>query len=423
MAEMRPKSSGISIPSTQELRFDTPEAQAPHPPARVPELDALRGLAAVAVVVYHSRPPRLPWGWAAVDLFFVLSGYLITTIILKHGKTCGFLPKFYARRALRVWPIYYLATFILVALSPILPRLFHWHAFPYHLTFTQSIRLYVSDTTPWWTLYMGHAWTLAVEEQFYLLWPALLLLTGCGRKRTMVVAVLAAAGSVWLRSGGMNLTLLGARGDGLTLGGFMAALLIDAPFVERRRGALTATFAATAVISAVAVVAAWRIYGMGKWSAVPPRQGFSILAFNGVFFGLIGLVVCQAGRPWLFGLRWGPLRQIGLISYGLYLLHIPVIALSGDLARAFGLRGQPLWREGLTTALCFAVAWASWRWIEAPALSLKSRFEYEPLPTARRHPASRLWKDRARSEPELSVVRGPSGGSQSPHQRHFDSVL
>src|SRR5258708_1326473 len=75
---------------------------------RVPELDAVRGLAAVVIGVYHSNQARFAWGWAAVDLFFVLSGFLIPSIVLRSGGTSGFLPRFYARRALRIWPIYYL---------------------------------------------------------------------------------------------------------------------------------------------------------------------------------------------------------------------------------------------------------------------------------------------------------------------------
>ena len=74
---------------------------------RIPELDGLRGLAALGIVLYHSNPKRLPAGWAAVDLFFVLSGFLITSIILRHGREAGFLRNFYLRRGLRIWPIYY----------------------------------------------------------------------------------------------------------------------------------------------------------------------------------------------------------------------------------------------------------------------------------------------------------------------------
>src|SRR5947209_20588091 len=99
----------------RSLRVD-PAAGAGSPPAepRIPELDALRGIAAVVIVIFHSNTRRMPWGWAAVDLFFVLSGFLITGIVLRHGGTRGFLGRFYARRALRIFPVYYLVILALV---------------------------------------------------------------------------------------------------------------------------------------------------------------------------------------------------------------------------------------------------------------------------------------------------------------------
>ena len=85
--------------------------------ARISELDGIRGLAAVAIVIFHARPDWLPLGWAAVDLFFGLSGFLITSIVLEHGNSAGFLRRFYLRRGLRIWPIYYLTIlgFIILA--------------------------------------------------------------------------------------------------------------------------------------------------------------------------------------------------------------------------------------------------------------------------------------------------------------------
>src|ERR1700733_9150168 len=90
---------------------------------RIPELDALRGVAALVIVVFHMRfVDSAPALGTAVDLFFVLSGYLITTILLEQGRSPGFFGAFYARRALRIWPIYYLALVACVALNPLLPR-------------------------------------------------------------------------------------------------------------------------------------------------------------------------------------------------------------------------------------------------------------------------------------------------------------
>ena len=162
---------------------------------RIPELDALRGAAALAVVVFHANARWLRWGWASVDLFFVLSGYLITAIILRHGDRPGFLACFYARRALRIWPLYFLAVGLVAAASPWLALPPDWAALPYTLTFTQGVPEYwTGSATPGFSPYLGHAWTLAVEEQFYLIWPALLL--AVGRARVIPLAMGIAAVSV-----------------------------------------------------------------------------------------------------------------------------------------------------------------------------------------------------------------------------------
>ena len=198
---------------------------------RIVELDALRGLAAVVVVLFHSSQKRIPCGWAAVDLFFVLSGFLITSIILRHGSSPGFLKSFYVRRALRVWPIYYALIAVLIVLSPLLARPTHWAGLPYTLTFTQSLPLYWSMISPTFSDYFGHSWTLAVEEQFYLLWPPLVLIAG--RKRLPLLALVCLAVSSFLRLRGFNITLLGARSDGLALGGLLAAI-VDSEGVRSR---------------------------------------------------------------------------------------------------------------------------------------------------------------------------------------------
>jgi peptidoglycan/LPS O-acetylase OafA/YrhL len=125
---------------------------------RIAELDGLRGLAAVTVVAYHIFIFRLPWGWAAVDIFFVLSGYLITAIVLKHGQSWAFLPAFYARRGLRIWPIYYLLIMILA-----LRGLDDAAALPYYLTYTQQVPCYWGCEMPLWLL-MQHTWTLALVQ-------------------------------------------------------------------------------------------------------------------------------------------------------------------------------------------------------------------------------------------------------------------
>ena len=145
---------------------------------RVAELDSLRGLAALTIIVYHLWFMHVPQLSTAVDLFFVLSGFLITTIILDNEATEGFLVTFYVRRSLRIWPIYYLSLLALVLLNPFLPTPEPMDGLPYYLTYTQKLPLYWAGVEPPFSSAFEHTWTLAVEEQFYLLWPALVCLLG-----------------------------------------------------------------------------------------------------------------------------------------------------------------------------------------------------------------------------------------------------
>ncbi|MDR3637440.1 MAG: acyltransferase [Isosphaeraceae bacterium] len=153
---------------------------------RIPELDGVRGLAVVAIVIFHGSPQRLPGGWAAVDLFFVLSGFLITSIIIKHGGAPGFLKAFYVRRGLRILPIYYLAVLAVAGVRLLIPRRIRWAGLPYTLTCTQFIALRAFKDMPEYCPYLCHTWTLAIEEQFYLIWP--LALIALGRRRVIPLA-------------------------------------------------------------------------------------------------------------------------------------------------------------------------------------------------------------------------------------------
>jgi peptidoglycan/LPS O-acetylase OafA/YrhL len=344
---------------------------------RIPELDALRGVAAVVIVIFHSNTRRMPWGWAAVDLFFVLSGFLITGIVLRHGGTRGFLPRFYARRALRIFPVYYLVVLGLVAFAALLPRPVDPRGLPYELTYTQYVPYYWFAEAPRYSPYLGHTWTLAIEEQFYLVWPALILLMGRSRARVVGLSLATVAGSFAMRSMGFSVALLGARADGLALGGLLAALLMgDAGGTRVASRGLRAGLAAMAVASALVLAALASFVGMGGPDTFPRWTGTVILAFSTLWLGVIGLVVTHSGHRRLAWLRRPGLRRLGTISYGLYLYHFPVLTILGDLYRRLGLRGQPLWREAPTIGACFVVAALSWRCIERPILGLKDRFAY-----------------------------------------------
>ena len=198
-----------------------PAAQGRSSGGRIIELDSLRAMAALAVITFHTNSSWLPFGWAAVDLFFVLSGYLITSIILDHGGSAGFLRSFYVRRGLRTWPVYYLVVAFLCCVSPLLARPCLWPSLPFTLTYTQGLtRIWPASGVPF-SRYLAHTWSLAIEEQFYLVWPALVLLAG--RRGLLPLGFVCAIGSVYARSRGIWWDLCG-RSDGLILGGLLAAV-------------------------------------------------------------------------------------------------------------------------------------------------------------------------------------------------------
>jgi len=158
---------------------------------RVTELDSIRGLAALAVMIYHLDPPAYLFKGIRVDLFLILSGYLVTTIILNKGNAANFYPVFQMRRALRIWPLYYLTLAALVAVNAFLIKSTTVDALPNYLTFTQNIQRYWSDSVPGFKWYYMHTWSLALEQQFYLIWPLVFVLLG---RRRLVGVSLAAAG-------------------------------------------------------------------------------------------------------------------------------------------------------------------------------------------------------------------------------------
>jgi peptidoglycan/LPS O-acetylase OafA/YrhL len=341
---------------------------------RVPELDALRGLAALAVVVFHSNGHWLPFGWAAVDLFFVLSGYLITAIVLRHGSSKGFLRSFYVRRGLRVWPLYFLVVGLVVVFTPVLRAPAHWASLPRTLTFTQSVSLYWSRTETPFIAYLLHTWTLALEEQFYLLWPAVVLVVG--PRRVVPLALACAVGSFGMRSAGFDWTLLAARCDGLALGGLLAALLASGHPTGRARHVFRLGLAGVVGAGLATLLAVRGFSRLETLPITPPRLGVMILAFNLVWLGTVGLTVLESGHPALAGLRRPGLCWLGQISYGLYLIHHVLLCIARDLCLAFGQWRAPRWLLFFTIALSIAVAGLSHRYFEAPILRWKRRFSY-----------------------------------------------
>ncbi len=350
---------------------------------RVPELDSLRGLAAVVVLLFHLDSRRYFPGWSGVDLFFVLSGYLITSIILRDGGTPGFYARFYARRSLRIWPIYYLVLLGLVAVNPLLPKPASLKSLPYALTYTQNLPLYFGQEPPRPHPAFDHAWTLSLEEQFYLIWPALVI--WAGRRRLVPLCGIAIGIALATRSGGNGLLpkylerLLASRCDGFALGGILAWALAEGGWAREGRNRGRLAFASALALAAVYLAWGSMTYGALGFIGLPTPMwsGETIFMIGVLYAGIIGLCALDTGAWWLAPLRFPPLVYLGQISYGLYLFHVVVYWVVDGCDPKVSFRyAQPWPIQAIKLLLSLAVAIASWHLIERPILRLKDRVRY-----------------------------------------------
>ena len=341
---------------------------------RVVELDGLRGLACLVILVYHMRPPLVPYGWSSVDLFFVLSGYLITTILIRHEGSPCLLRNFYVRRGLRIWPVYYLTILTLVIVGPWLPRPTDWKGLGYYLTYTQNLPLYWLGPVPPFSPYVAHLWTLANEEQFYVVWPILVVMVG--RRAVIPLALGLAALSVAARAGGFNSWLMLARADGFALGGVVAAILVNSEEVDRRRAAYQRAFASITLIALTVVIVVLARGTLPTFGRPPEGAAFSVLAINLLFAAVVGLVITHAGRRSVAWLRRPRLVHLGTLSYGLYVYHYVILVLSDDLLVTLRGHGRTSVMNVPVILLIYALAAVSSARFEKPLLNMKGRFPY-----------------------------------------------
>jgi peptidoglycan/LPS O-acetylase OafA/YrhL len=345
----------------------------------LPELDGLRGIAIISVLIHHQLTPfRLTGGFLGVDLFFVLSGFLITGLLwAEFEKTSSIsLRNFYMRRVLRLGPALtlYLIGCLLVA---------------YHtqlIDVARQIKLIViaiAYATNWrmafgWDSFPDPTaiiWSLSIEEQFYLVWPVVLL--GClvlKIKRRLIVAglgfvILAIAMHRYLMlTGSVDLKRLyygtDTRADALLIGCFIALLPM------RGLGTRIKRWLNLAGLFSVAGLA-YLIVSSSFTDQFLYRGGFTAVAL------LAGVVISIAANkpPRILAatLQWGPLRWCGKISYGLYLWHWLVIR-----STTFYYLGY--WEPWARLALAVGIASASFYLVEKPFNRLKGRYAVRPRP-------------------------------------------
>lgn len=311
---------------------------------RVPELDALRGLAALAVLAFHLYPDAFPVGWAGVDVFFVLSGYLVTRVFVRDRAAGRGLGQFWVRRAARVWPAYYFLLLVIWAGTSAGRAATGW---PYLLTFTQGVHDYAPGVLPVGTSppAVGHLWTLSLEQQFYLVWPLVLLAAG---RRAAWAAAAVVTLSVLARAGGVPNYLLLGRCDGFALGGWLA-------------------------LAGLGASPALAVGGLVGVAAIATGHHVDVFLVSAVLSaGAVGLLARSTGRAAVAPMRWRPVRYLGTISYGVYLYQYPVMY----VLRMYGLGGQG-WEHHLaaaaTVVIVLVVSAASWHLLEAPIQRLAAQ--------------------------------------------------
>lgn len=333
-------------------------------PSYVRSLDGVRGLAVLAVIYHHwvNSGGIVSGGVLGVTTFFVLSGYLITRILLvsrfkEAGTLAAKMKRFYVRRTLRIFPLYYAVLLASAVVSPQFRALWPWY-----VAYLQNIRMMLAGKL----LFASHLWTLAIEEQFYLAWPLFVLTLGRRALGWMLVLLVAAA-PLWRLIAATALGLSPVQVWLFTLSSLdalaLGALLAWLPSVGRTpsSGVLGGAGALGIALVAAQVFLTWEL--------VLFRTGVALAAFAGIGW----LVQNQSGRLARM-LSFGPLVYIGRISYGIYVYHLFVPSKLGAFARLLIHTGN----SWIFATGCFAVtvlvASVSWYFFEAPLNALKERW-------------------------------------------------
>lgn len=371
--------------------------QAASRPYRTPELthirelDGVRGLAALLVFFHHAFVAPGHWnrlttatigvaqyGNTGVDLFFILSGFLITSLLYRDRESSVYWHDFYWKRALRILPLYLVAIGIAAVLGT------HWKYLLLCVFFVANF------SNVFHMVAAGPFWSLAIEEQFYLLWPMLVRRVTLQRLRSTAVVVGVAASLLrvgFAYFGHHNYALTFLRCDGLAFGAVLACMFAseqdkrvdDRPPIQDTRRLLT-----WVLISGACLFVSARMF-LETWERglfFAPASQTAIVLVTGA---LVGLVIWNRGSRWLAPLRGRFLTFFGLISYAFYMLHAYTFDLYDHLVSApvTGAAGL-LWRRVFAVLLLSVLFSVLSRYlVELPAMSLRRFVLRRPAPSPR----------------------------------------
>lgn len=381
----------ISLPPAENKRY-------------YPALDGLRAIAVLMVFASHfiAIPDAMNWGFAGVDIFFVLSGFLITGILYDSQLRPDRYRIFYMRRTLRIFPLYYAVLLLPVVLYPV----FRWRLHPAQWMWPVYLGNYArflwpgdvigntsnfedirSTVFPRFTYQIPHLWSLCVEEQFYLLWPLIVFSVGKReRLRNVCLAMVAAvpllrtfalhAASAEALSNGLLYRATPFRADALLLGGAVA-LCLRGREGKRLIDLASKAFAMLAALFVFLQIVAKLRDGHFLDAEYLKRYnawGYTLLALAAA--AVILMAVDEGSR--LYRLCLHPaLRWLGVRSYGFYVYHLLLgqVWVLASIALCLGHKGVA---SKLLPFIAFAgtvaVSWASFKYLESPVLRLKARF-------------------------------------------------
>ena len=371
----------------------------PRAPEHIPELDGIRGLAIAAVLAYHFGSFEggtgfarlwseiLGLGWSGVDLFFVLSGFLITGILLDTKESVNYFVAFYMRRVLRIFPLYFAVLLLFFHVAVPLAHHFHkWLTLPIYNE--KWFWIYVAN----WPIgrhegisVLTPFWSLSVEEQFYIVWPSVVYFLP--RRALAYFAGALIVTALVLRClnspdpGGIYVYVwTHFRMDSLAFGALCALIYRDATWKERCRRWI----APVACMAAAAVVFICLKQGTTDGAPVPmQRYGYTVLAVLYSCVLLRGAIGSGSGDRLSNALKWRPLVRLGTVSYGVYVLHYMIFhVLGAGMDRVVHRWPLPLVAQSVVMMvagglLSWAAAEFSWRFFESRILTYKRRFRYE----------------------------------------------
>ncbi|HPB44415.1 MAG: acyltransferase [Microthrixaceae bacterium] len=376
---------------------------------RITSLDGVRGVAILLTLVFHSFDSRLSWavfGERGVDLFFVLSGFLITGILIETRDHPRYFRNFIARRAVRIFPLYYLFLVLMLFVAPVIVN-----HLPSFVTVPEEFFELQNGPDGLWTVWvylqnfvlgrgphqlpgLGHLWSLAVEEQFYLFWPVVMYFVPApSRLRWFCIGIL---GSMTLRTAllwGGVINTYGAREytfnrlDTLLIGACGALYLRD-PKAREFIGTILGWVARPIVMAPILLIGLmpiWTVSDVFPNFAYGP--GLTLLALVFLLY-VVRAAQGQLGPRVERATNWPFNLVLGKYSYAMYLFHFPIAHTMQSTMSKLGDRLGPIGQLvgsavsfGVTLGASLLIARITWVLWEEPWLRFKKRFAYRPIET------------------------------------------